>query len=82
MSDVMAQFVIHALSAPATSGIGRQHYPHGSCLARAVGAHEPEHLVLGDGERQVIEGDQIAVAAGQALKFQHVVPLRPVSPSL
>jgi len=47
-------------------------------FARAVGAHEPEQLPVGDGERQVVEGDQVAIAAGQTLQFQHVLPLRTV----
>jgi hypothetical protein len=46
-------------------------------LPAPLGADEPEHLVLGDNERQVIEGDQIAVAAGQALQLQHAVLLTP-----
>jgi hypothetical protein len=67
MSDAMAQFVIHALSAPADlAGIGPQHPehdPHGGGLARTVTAGEPEHLLLGDGERQVVEGGQVIAAA-------------------
>jgi hypothetical protein len=50
-------------------------------LAPPLGSTNPEHLPLGDGERQVVQRHQVAVAAGQALQFQHVVPLRPVSPS-
>jgi hypothetical protein len=52
------------------AGVGLQHPqhdPHGGGLAGAVGTDEPEHLALGDGERQVVEGDQVAVAAGQTL---------------
>jgi hypothetical protein len=79
VSDAMAQSVIHASSAPADlAGIGRQHPqhdPHSGGLARTVTADEPEHLSLGDGERQMIEGDQVTAAAGQTLEFRHVAPL-------
>jgi len=50
--------------------------PHGGGLAGAVGPDEAEHLAFRDGEREFVEGDQVAVAAGQALQFQHVAPLR------
>jgi hypothetical protein len=67
VSDAMARFVIHALSAPADlAGVGLQHPEddaHRGGLAGAVGPGEPEHLPLGDGERQVVEGDQVAAAA-------------------
>jgi hypothetical protein len=56
--------------------VGLQHPeddPHGGGLAGTVRPHEPEHLPFPDGERQVVEGHQVAVAAAQALKFQHVV---------
>jgi hypothetical protein len=70
------------LSAPSDlAGVGCQHaedHPHGGGLAGAVGADEPEHLPLTDREGEVVEGDQLAIAAGQALQFQHVVPLRTV----
>jgi hypothetical protein len=36
---------------------------------------ERKHLPLRDGERLAVEGDQVAVAAGQPLQFQHVVLL-------
>jgi hypothetical protein len=70
ISESFADLVRHGSSAPANlASIGRQHPeddPHGGGLAGAVGADEAEHLALGDGERQVVEGDQVAVAAGQA----------------
>ena len=75
----MAQFVINLLAAPADlAGIGFQHpsmIPHGGGLAHAVGADEPEHLPLGDGERQVVEGDQVTAAAAYTLEVQHVASL-------
>jgi hypothetical protein len=78
ISESFADLVRHGSSAPADlASIGRQHPEddaHGGGLAGAVGADEPEHLPLGDGEREVVEGDQVAVAAGQALQFQDVVP--------
>jgi hypothetical protein len=82
VADALAHIVIDGSAAPAhLAGVRFQHPeddPHGGGLAGAVGPDEPEHLPLGDGERQVIEGDQVAVAAGQALQFQHVVRLTPV----
>ena len=44
-------------------------------LSAPLGPDELEQLPLGDGERQAVEGDQVAVAAGQPLQFQHVVLL-------
>jgi hypothetical protein len=85
----LAALLGHVAEAPAGLGVDRpaapahlatvglqhaQHDPRGGGLAGAVGADEPEHLPLGHGERQVVEGDQVAVAAGQALELQHVVP--------
>jgi hypothetical protein len=51
---------------------------HGGGLARPVGPHEAEQLALADPEAEVVEGDQVAVAAGQPLQCQHVVLLTPV----
>ena len=42
-------------------------------LSAPLGPDELDQLPLGDGERQAVEGDQVAVAAGQPLQFQHVV---------
>jgi hypothetical protein len=68
MSDAMARFVSHTLSAPVDlAGVGLQHPqddPHGGGLPHAVGRNGPEHLLLGDGERQMVEGDQVTAAAG------------------
>ena len=47
-------------------------------LPAPLGPDEPEQLPLGDGERQVVQRHQVAIAAGQALQFQHVVLLTPV----
>jgi hypothetical protein len=83
VAESFAHLVVHGLSAPADlTRVGRQHAeddPHGGGLAGTVGPDEPEHLALAHGERQVIEGDQVAVAAGQALQFQHVTPLLPLA---
>jgi hypothetical protein len=80
VADALAHLAVHGPAAPADlAGVRFQHAEddaHGGGLAGAVGAHEPEHLPLGDGEGEVVEGDQVAVAAGQALEFQHVVPTR------
>jgi hypothetical protein len=66
------------------AGVGLQHSeddPHGGGLAGAVGAHEPEHLALGDGEGEVVQRHHVAVTARQALQLQHVVhPFSPVCP--
>jgi hypothetical protein len=78
IADALAHLVRHGLSAPSDlTGVGFEHAEddaHGGGLTGAVGPDEPEHLALGDGERQVVQGDQVAVAAGQALQLQHVVP--------
>jgi hypothetical protein len=78
VADALAHLVVHGSAAPADlAGVRFQHAeddPHGGGLAGAVGADEPEHLPLAHGERQVVEGDQVAVAAGQTLQFQHVTP--------
>jgi hypothetical protein len=81
VANPSADLAVHWLPAPADlAGVRFQHPehdPHGGGLAGAVGPDEPEHLVLGHGEREVVQGDQVAVAAGQALQFQHVaVPTR------
>jgi hypothetical protein len=68
ISESFADLVRHGLSAPLDlTGVGRQHPeddPHRGGLAGPVGADEPEQLALGDGARQVVEGDQVAIAAG------------------
>jgi hypothetical protein len=81
VSDPSAHLVRYGLSAPADlAGVGFEHAEddaHGGGLAGAVGTDEPEQLALGDGERQVVEGHQVAIAARQSLQFQHVaVPTR------
>jgi hypothetical protein len=67
------------LSAPADLAVVGLQYAeddaHGGGFARAVRADEPEHLPLGDGERQMVEGDQVTAAAGQTLEFGHVASL-------
>ncbi len=76
--DPPADLVVHRPASPQDlAGVGLQHAeddPHGGGLAGAVGADEAEHLPLGDGEGEVVEGDQVAVAAGQSVELQHVVP--------
>src|SRR6266545_5899241 len=47
-------------------------------LPAPLGADEPEHLALGDGEREVVQRHHVAVAARQSLQLQHVV--HPFSP--
>jgi hypothetical protein len=63
------------------AGVRLQHAeddPHGGGLAGAVGPDESEHLVLSDGEREVVQRHHLAVAARQTLQLQHVIhPLRP-----
>src|SRR4030095_4488400 len=44
---------------------------HGGGLAGAVGADEPAHLSLRDGEGDGVEGDEVAVAAGEIPEFEH-----------
>jgi hypothetical protein len=64
--------------------VGLQHPeddPHGGGLPGAVRANEPEHLSFPDGERQVVEGDDVAVAAGQSLELEHLVSLPPAGRS-
>jgi hypothetical protein len=67
VSDPSAHLVRYGLSAPADlAGVGLEHAEddaHGGGLAGAVGPDEPEQLALGDGERQVVEGHQVAIAA-------------------
>jgi hypothetical protein len=63
------------------AGVRLQHAEddaHGGGLAGPVGADEPERPPLGEGERQAVEGDQVADTAGQPLQLQHVVLLTPV----
>src|SRR5215216_5427593 len=55
-----------------------EHDPHGGGLAGAVRADKPEHLPFPNGERHVVEGDEVAVAAAQPLQLEHVI--RPSSP--
>jgi hypothetical protein len=78
VADVLADLVVHGLSAPPDlPRVGFQHAeddPHGGGLAGAVGSDEAEQLPFGDGEGEVV-GRPVAVAAGQALQFQHVAPL-------
>ena len=40
-------------------------------LAGAVGADEAEDLTLADGEAQVVDGDEIAVALGEVAHLDH-----------
>src|SRR4029450_11245466 len=49
-----------------------EHDPHGGGLAGAVRADEPEHLPFPDGERQVVQGHDVAVAAAQPLQLEHL----------
>ena len=67
VSDPSAHLVRHGLCAPADlAGVGFEHAEddvHGGRLAGAVGTDEPEQLALGDSERQVVEGHQVAIAA-------------------
>jgi hypothetical protein len=78
ISESFADLVRHASSPPANlAGVRFQHAEddaHGGSLTGTVGPDEAEQLPFGDGEGQVVEGDQVAVAAGQALELQHVVP--------
>jgi hypothetical protein len=57
----MAQFVIHALSRHSTwpaSGSSTPSIIHMAVVMPGpVGADEPEHLPVDDGEGQVVEGD-------------------------
>jgi hypothetical protein len=56
------------------AGVGLQHAehdPHGGGLAGAVGTDEAEHLPLAHAEREVVEGHDLAVAAGQSPQLQH-----------
>jgi hypothetical protein len=46
-------------------------------VAGVVGPDEPERLALADREGEVVEGDQVAIAAGQTLQLQHVAPTHP-----
>src|SRR5262245_3882662 len=46
----------------------RQHL-HGGCLAGAVRAEEAENLAARDAKTHVVDGDEIAKAAGQAIRF-------------
>jgi hypothetical protein len=62
--------------ATAASPPYRQGVKGGGGLAGAVGTDEAEHLALGDGEGEVVQRDHVAVAAGQALEFQHVAATR------
>jgi hypothetical protein len=82
VSEVFAHLDRHGLSAPADLAvIGFEHAEddsHGGGLTGAVRPDEPEHLPLGDGERQVVERHQVAVAAGQSTKLQHLA--HPFSP--
>jgi hypothetical protein len=60
--------------------VGLQHPqddPHGGGLASAVRADEPEHLAFPHREREIIEGDDVAVAAAQPLQLEHLVSLPP-----
>jgi hypothetical protein len=54
IADMLANFVVHGLSAPADlARVGFQHAEddaHGAGLAGTVGPDEPEHLALGDSE--------------------------------
>jgi hypothetical protein len=81
VADALAHLVVHGSAAPAhLAGVRFQHAeddPHGGGLAGAVGADEAEHLALGDGEGQLVESDQVAVAARQSLQLQHVAPNSP-----
>jgi hypothetical protein len=43
-------------------------------LPAPVGADEPEHLALADREGEVVEGEQVAVAACESPKLQHPLP--------
>jgi hypothetical protein len=78
-AEAAAGLDIYGPAAPSDlAGVGLEHAEddaHGGGLAGAVGPGEPEHLPLGDEEGQVVEGDQGAAAAGQALEFEHVAPL-------
>jgi hypothetical protein len=61
-------------------GAGRRgqeagHHLHGGRLARAVRTEESEHLPLGDGERDVVHGQDRAESLGQRLNFEHPLSL-------
>src|SRR5215218_8555649 len=49
-----------------------QHDPHGGGLAGTVGSHEPEHLAFPHGEREVVQRDDVTVAAAQPLQLEHL----------
>ena len=56
------------------AGVGLEHAegdPHRGRLAGAVGPDEADDVARGDGERQVVERDGLAVAARQVAKFEH-----------
>src|SRR5829696_10209867 len=57
-----------------------EHDPHGGGLPGAVRPDESEHLAFPDGERQVVKGDDVAVAAGQPLELEHLVCPPPSCP--
>src|SRR5262249_56856641 len=42
---------------------------HGGCLAAAVRTEEAENLAARDAKTHVVDGDEIAKAAGQAIRF-------------
>ena len=48
-----------------------EHGSHGRGLARPVGTEEPEDLPGGHRERQLVEGDDVAEAAGEPVELQH-----------
>jgi hypothetical protein len=51
----------------------------GRWSCRRCWARRTEHLPLGHGEGEIIEGDQVVIAAGKALQLEHVVLLTPLS---
>jgi hypothetical protein len=66
---------VHPLSAPAhLAAVGREHPehdPHRRRLAGAVGPDEAEQLAGRDGERDPVERDDVAVAAGEVGQLEH-----------
>src|ERR1700685_4351464 len=44
-----------------------EHHEDGRRLARAIGAEETENLAAPDGERDVVDGDRVAVVLGEVL---------------
>jgi hypothetical protein len=75
VAEARARRGVDPPAAPAhLAAVGREHAehdPHRRGLAGAVGSDEAEELARRDGERDPVERDDVAVAAGEVGQLEH-----------